>query len=162
MLQACQLPNICVAPLSVTRRSRVVTHKQRGQRPSSGNSTKANSCLCDKLEARSWARSGRRRRPRTPRAFEWPPQGLGKLKGARSSRGPGEIKILQGRIPWQGQGTPRKRQRRCVKTNSAQLRGGASHHCKGGRGALCGHQDPSPLPYLNWSWAMRVDEAVPV
>ena len=70
MLQACRLASTCIAPLSATWRSRVVTHNlQRGQHPSSGTSTKAN-CLCDELGARSWARSRRSRRPATPRVFE--------------------------------------------------------------------------------------------
>ena len=57
--------------------------------------------------ARSSARSCRPGQTTTPRPFDWPPQDFQGVKGARSSGGPGEIKILQGPTTWQAWATPR-------------------------------------------------------
>ena len=71
--------------------------------------------------ARSSARSCRPGQTTTPRPFDSPPQGFQGVKGARSSGGPGEIKILQGPTTWQAWATPRLQHQQLRTHNSHAL-----------------------------------------
>ena len=73
--------------------------------------------------------------------LDGPCKGFAAASGARSQPPPGEFKILKGTFSWQGRGTPRQHEQRCVAMDSARLRTTPRSrafygppHCKGGRG----------------------------
>ena len=85
------------------------------------------------LSSLRWARSmvaergvrrgvaGRGRRELRALLTTPPPQGFQGVKGARSSGGPGEIKILQGPTTWQAWTTPRLQHQQLRTHNSHDL-----------------------------------------
>ena len=87
--------------------------------------------LCDGGGARSSARSCRPGQARTPRPFDWPPQGFQGVKGARSSG------VLEKLNFYKGQRHGSHGQlRACSISNAVQSSAMLSPHCMGGMGVM--------------------------